>query len=79
MRHYLLEQYPEEVVLITTFGKENPEILSTRKSRNIIDRLQVQPEIVRRIFRKRFNRWYVHIPSLIAYLESEQSLICEGA
>lgn len=79
MQHYLLEQYPEEVSLITTFGGDHPEILSTRKCRNIIDRLAAEPLIVQRVFRKRFNRWYVHIPSLIDYLECQEPLVKESA
>ncbi|MCR9104749.1 MAG: hypothetical protein NXI15_05605 [Gammaproteobacteria bacterium] len=77
MQHYLLEQYPEGVVLITDFGDDHPEILSTRKSRNIIDRLAAEPRMVQKVFRKRFNRWYVHIPSLIEYLENQESLVRE--
>ncbi len=73
--HQLLKQYPEGVALITDFGRDHPEILSTRKSRNIIDRLACQPDIVQRVFRKRFNRWYIHIPSLVDYLETEESLV----
>lgn len=79
MRHQLLEQYPEGVALITDFGRDHPEILTTRKCRNIIDRLAAEPEIVQRVFRKRFNRWYVHIPSLIEYLEADFSIIKESA
>lgn len=79
MQHHLLNQYPEGVVLITDFGSDHPDILSTRKARNIIDRLAAEPQIVQRVFRKRFNRWYVHVPSLIDYLEMESPLVEEDA
>lgn len=79
MEHSLLRQYPEGVALITEFGNDHPEILSVHHCRKIIDRLASEPPIVQRVFRKRFNRWYVHIPSLIEYLEHQDSLVRESA
>ena len=79
MAHHLIEQYPEGVVLITDFGNDHPEILPTRRSRAFIDRLAAEPEEVQRIFRKRFNRWFIHVPSLIEYLEIDKSLLKESA
>ena len=78
MMRTLLEQYPDGIALITDFGESHPEILSTRKSRAVIDRIAAEPPIVRRVFRKRFSRWYVHIPSLVEYLEHHEPII-DGA
>lgn len=84
MSHYLLEQYPEGVALITDFGKDHPDILSLRKSRNYIDRITRPdpenpiPDAIKLVFRKRFNRWYVHIPSLIEYLECQEPLVASA-
>lgn len=79
MQHHLLEQYPEGVVPLIQFGKDHPEILPERRSRAYIGRLAREPEIVQHVFRKRFNRWFIHIPSLIEYLENESSLLKSSA
>jgi hypothetical protein len=73
--HYLLEKYPSGFATITAFGKADSEILPERRSRHMIATITQQPELVQRVFRKRFGRWMIHIPSLINYLEQEDSLV----
>ena len=75
MSHHLLEKYPTQIVPIIQFGADHPDILPLRRSRSCIANLEAQDEIIKRIFRKRFGRWYVHIPSLIEYMETEESII----
>jgi hypothetical protein len=74
MAHFLIEQYPTVVVPIIQFGKDHPEILTETRSRKFIANLDSRGEEVQRIFRKRFGRWYIHIPSLIEYMELEESI-----
>lgn len=75
MSHYLLEQYPQSVALISDFSDAHPEIFTLRKCRTLIARIADQPEAVQRVFRKRFGRWYIHVPSLVEYLEAEDPLL----
>lgn len=75
MAHYLIDQYPALVVPIIQFGEEHPDILPTRRSRRVIANLEAHDDSVKKIFRKRFGRWYVHVPSLIEYMEREDSII----
>jgi len=75
MAHFLIEQYPTQVVPIIQFGDDHPDILPLRRSRKCIASLATQEECIQRIFRKSFNRWYVHIPSLIEYMERDESII----
>lgn len=80
--HPLLDQYPDNLVSVTTFGREHPEILSPRRAYGFIDQINngAPAESIRRIFRKRFGRWFVHVPSLVEYLESEDPLLeCSAA
>lgn len=79
MSHPLLEQYPEQFVTVTKFDKDHPDLLSARRSRHMIATIAQQPEPVRRVFRKRFGRWFLHVPSLIAYLEQDDSLPSHAA
>lgn len=74
MSHPLIEQYPEGFATLTRFGKEHPDLLPPRRARHMVATLLQQPEPVRLIFRKRFGRWMLHIPSLVDYLEQEVSL-----
>jgi len=73
--HPLLDEYPDRLVLVTEFGKSHPNILPPRRARSYIAGLYSQPELIKRIFRKRFGRWFIHVPSLVEYLSIEDSLI----
>ncbi|WOJ94214.1 hypothetical protein R0135_03365 [Congregibacter variabilis] len=73
--HYLIEKYPSGFETVTAFGKAHPEILPERRARNMIATLTQQPEPVQRVFRKRFGRWGIHVPSLVNYLELDAPLI----
>ncbi|MEP5568089.1 MAG: hypothetical protein ABJN62_09675 [Halioglobus sp.] len=75
MLDYLIQKYPTGYALITDFGDSFPEIMSTTKARKHINRLDDESESVRKIFRKRLSRWYLHIPSLCEYMEREEPLI----
>ncbi len=75
MQHILLEQYPTGFCPLNQFGAEHPNLMPTRRARQKIATLEQQDEDVKRIFRKRFGRWYIHIPSLIAYMERDESII----
>lgn len=77
MNHPLNDQHPERIVSVTDFTKQHPELMPERRARNHIDQINraSAPEAIRKIFRKRFNRWFVHVPSLVDYLEKEESLL----
>lgn len=79
MRHPLLEQYPDELVLLTTFGEAHPEILPARRARKFIAQISTghAPDQVRKIFRKRFGRWFIHVPSAVDYLTNEDPLLLD--
>lgn len=69
--HPLEKKYPDNFVMVTTFGEQTPDVLGKRQAYSHIDRINrgtASPEI-RRIFRKRFGRWYIHIPSLVEYMD----------
>ena len=78
MTHPLILRYPEGLVTITTFGNDHPDLMPTRRARHMIDTIAIQPEPVQRVFRKRFGRWFVHIPSLVDYLELESALVSKA-
>lgn len=77
MCHHLLEQYPDELVLLTTFGEAHPEILPARRARKFIAQISTgnAPDQVKKIFRKRFGRWFIHVPSAVDYLMNEDPLL----
>lgn len=79
MTHPLIQQYPEGLVTITAFGNDHPDLMPARRARHMIDTLASQPEPVQRVFRKRFGRWFLHVPSLVNYLELDQSLVSGDA
>lgn len=74
MTHFLVEKYPEGFVPIAEFGSSHPDLMPLRRAQHFITNLESQPLDVQRIFRKRFGRWFIHVPSLVAHLEDEASL-----
>lgn len=75
MQHYLIEQYPADFVPLKVFTDEHPDLMPLRRARALIANLENQDDDVQRIFRKRFGRWLIHVPSLIAHLDREESII----
>ena len=79
MNHPLIDRYQEQFVTLTAFGHKHPDVLPARRARHIIANLETQPEQLRKVFRKRFGRWFVHIPSLVEYLEEGAPLLSGDA
>jgi len=75
--HYLEQKYPIEFVPLREFCAAHPDLLPEPRARKYIANLTSQHSLVQRIFRKRFGRWHVHVPSYVAYMNDEQSIIPE--
>jgi hypothetical protein len=75
MQHSLIEQYPTLFSPLKDFTAKHPDLMPMRRARACIANLENQDDDVKLIFRKRFGRWYIHVPSLIAYMEREESII----
>lgn len=71
MLEVLLKEFPTGFATLKEFSEQYPQILSVRRARNSIATLASQPPAVQKIYRKRFGRWFIHIPSLVAYMEDE--------
>lgn len=77
---HFMEQYPAEIALLTDFCEKFPDILPLRRARSAIDQINTgtaTPELSK-VFRKRFGRWHVHVPSLVAYMLNDDPHIDEG-
>lgn len=77
MIHPLIDQYPEQFVTLTKFNRDHSDLLPERRARHMIATLSMQPKPVQRVFRKRFGRWFLHIPSLVNYLEDGAPFVAD--